>query len=136
MRTKMALPPEPIDDVIPKASACVLAKVSRVVQQDPAPPPPGQPPKRGAADVPGNDAPRQVVELEVGEVVFGGLAKAGAKVEVEKPAGDYALVVGNQGPFVLASAAALGGRPRILGRYGPDTWTVERIKHAAKAHGK
>ncbi|MDP1823227.1 MAG: hypothetical protein Q8L48_08300 [Archangium sp.] len=123
----MAKPPEPIDEVLPGAAAAVLAEVSRVITQDPQQPPSGDP---NATSTP-HPAARQVVELKVSKVLFGSLAKAGATVQVIKPAGAYALRAGNKGPFVL------GGKDvEILGRFGPDTWPEALVVQAAARHGK
>lgn len=131
----MAIPPEPIDQVLPDAAAAVVGEVSKVVQQDPQAPMP-KPKKPGMTDV-GGVVARQVVALKVSEVLFGaGAVKVGDTVEVEKPAGDYTLSVGNQGPFLLGTGAKGGPKLRILGRYGPDTYPVELIKDRAKKLGK
>jgi hypothetical protein len=132
----MAIPPDPIDLVMPAARAAVVGEVARVLEQDPQAPLPKV--KEGTTDAPGLVA-RQVVELRVDEVLFGegGVwPKAGAAIQLEKPAGDYALSAGNGGPFLIGDPAAPGGKPVILGRYGPDTYTVELIRHAARKHGK
>jgi hypothetical protein len=128
----MAIPPDPIDEVINDASDAVLAEVSRIVAQDPQKPEPMTEP--GMTDLP-TQAARQVVELKVKEVLFGGLARPGATFEAVKPAGAYALREGNSGPFLI-KAAAPGGTAEILGRYGPDTYPAELIKAAMKRHGK
>ncbi|MHB8877343.1 MAG: hypothetical protein ACYC8T_26900 [Myxococcaceae bacterium] len=120
----MAIPPEPIEQVIEDAGAAVLAEVAGVTTQDAQEP-----------SAPGKVA-RQVVELKVQSVLFGALAKAGATVQAVKPAGAYALRAGNHGPFLLR--AIPGGTPalEILGRYGPDTYSAARIEEAAKRSGK
>ncbi|MFZ5468366.1 MAG: hypothetical protein ACOZIN_02915 [Myxococcota bacterium] len=129
----MAIPPEPIDEVLPKASAAVLAEVSRIVLQDKKTAPP--PAEFGATDLPGKAA-RQVVELTVKEVLFGSLVKPGATIEVIKPAGDYALRVGNHGPFLLQAPEPGEKTATILGRYGPDTYPTGLVKAALKRHHK
>src|SRR5687767_503514 len=126
----MAIPPEPIDEVIGDAQAAVLAEVARVVVQDPQQPPPAAP--EGATDV-GGVAARQVVELKVKSVLFGDVAKAGNTIQVVKPAGDYALRAGNQGPFLLKKGQK---DLEIVGRYGPDTYSESLIKAAAKRNNK
>ena len=78
-------------------------------------------------------AARQVVELKVSTVLFGTLAKAGGLVQVVKPAGDYALKAGNKGPFLLKEGK---GALEIVGRYGPDTYSENLIRDAAKRNGK
>lgn len=125
----MALPPEPIDELIPSAEAGVLAEVTRVLTQDPEPPArAGEP---GATSAP-TQAARQVVELKVTGTLFGEV-KSGALLQVTKPAGAYALRAGNQGPFLLGKA---GTATQILGRYGPDTWPEAVVREAAKKHQK
>lgn len=127
----MAIPPEPIDEVLPTAQLAVLGEVAQVLAQDPQKPlPPHEP---GATSVPG-EAARQVVQLKVSEVLFGASeqVKPGAMLEVVKPAGDYALRAGNRGPFLLKGAAK---QMEIVGRYGPDTYSAETIKAAARRAG-
>jgi len=128
----MAIPPDPIDTVLPDATACAVAEVARVLVQDPQEPLP-KAKKPGMTDKGGKVA-RQVVELKVTEVLFGGL-KVGAALEAEKPAGAYTLSAGNGGPFLLGPGAA-AGQWRILGRYGPDTYPVDLIRERVKKHGK
>ena len=124
----MALPPDPIEEVLPQADAAVIAEVARVVSTDPRKAsPPSEP---GATSVPG-ESPRQVVELSVSEVLFGAV-KAGSKIEVVKPAGAYLLSQGNKGPFLVKTA----GKAEILGRYGPDTYSRRYIEDTAKKLGK
>ncbi|MGA9519998.1 MAG: hypothetical protein WBV82_00960 [Myxococcaceae bacterium] len=124
----MAIPPDPIEQVLPDADAAVIATVTRVVAQDTQQPFPKAEP--GATSVPGSVA-RQVVELEVTEVLFGDV-KPGAKVQVVKPAGSYTLSAGNGGPFLLK----LKGETEIVGRYGPDSYSRERIEQAARQAGR
>ena len=126
----MAKPPEPIDEVLPDATAAVIADVGRIVAQDPQKPAPKAPP--GTTDLP-HDAARQVVELKVKESLFGP-HRPGEVLEAEKPAGAYTLRSGVTGPFILASQK--GKAAVILGRYGPDTYPVDLIKAAAKKHAK
>ena len=124
----MAKPPEPIDEVLPGAAAAVIAEVSRVITQDPQAPSTGDP---MATSTP-HPAARQVVELKVSKVLFGSVAKAGATLQVIKPAGAYSLSPGNKGPFVLSGKSPA----EILGRFGPDTWPEVLVVQAAKRLGK
>lgn len=118
----MAIPPEPIDEILPLADAAVIAEVTRVLEQEPYRGPAAQP---GFADLPG-DAPRQVVELKVEQPLFGQVSTG--LITVIKPAGDYALMAGNRGPFLLG--AGNDARLVIVGRYGPDTYRRETIEAA------
>ncbi len=126
----MAIPPEPIEEVIGGVHGAVLAEVVKVLTQDPQQVTAKVPP--GTTDGPGVAA-RQVVELKVSSVLFGDVAAAGASVQVVKPAGDYALRAGNKGPFLLTRD---GKALSIVGRYGPDTYSEEKIRTAAKRVGK
>lgn len=128
----MAIPPEPIEEVLPQAEAAVLGEIARVVVQDPQKPAPPHEP--GATSVP-SEAARQVVELKVSEVLFGAgdSVKPGATLEVIKPAGDYALRAGNHGPFLLKNE---GKTIQIVGRYGPDTYSADAIRSAARRAGR
>jgi hypothetical protein len=123
----MALPPEPIEEVMPAADGAVLAVVSRIVEQAPQ-----QQYERSLETSLPQKAARQVVELKVTKVLFGDV-KSGAVVKAVKPEGAYALREGNQGPFVLGKNE---GAVEILGRYGPDTWSEAAVKQAAAALGK
>ena len=126
----MAIPPEPIEEVISTAHGAVLAEVAKVVTQDAQPPMPKAAP--GATDV-GGVAARQVVELKVSTVLFGDVASVGATVQAIKPEGDYALRAGNKGPFLLKRD---GKGLAIVGRYGPDTYSEANIRSAAQRVGK
>ncbi len=124
----MAIPPEPIEEVLPNAQGAVMAEVMRVVKQDAD--------KAGFVDPKVSDAntqaARQVVELKVSKVLFGEW-KEGASVQVVKPSGAYALKAGNKGPFLLTR---VGDAVEILGRYGPDTYGEPAIAQAANRLGK
>jgi hypothetical protein len=125
----MAIPPDPIDEVLPQANAAVLAEVARVLEQAPL--------KTDASDPRASDvktvASRQVVELRVTGVLFGDSVKTGATVRAVKPAGAYALRAGNKGPFLLTGS---GDAVEILGRYGPDTYPEALIRDHMGRHGK
>lgn len=124
----MALPPEPIDEVIPGADGAVLATVTRIVEQAPQ-----QQYERTLETSLPRTAARQVVELKVTKVLFGEVAASGSLVQCVKPEGAYALREGNSGPFVLGKS---DGAVEILGRYGPDTWPEAAVKQAAAQLGK
>jgi hypothetical protein len=126
----MAIPPEPIDEIFSRADAAVLAEVVRVLEQGPNKQPPNI--DERASDV-HSVAGRQVVELKVTGVLFGASVSTGATIKAVKPAGAYALRAGNKGPFLLTGS---GEAVEIVGRYGPDTYSEERIREAAKKAGR
>ena len=117
----MAKPPEPIEEVLPQATYVVEAEVSEVLKEGP------QPPKKearpGATSV-GHKVASQTVKLKIQRVLKGAAIK---ELVVEKPEANYSLRTGNKGPFLIDSSNT------ILGRYGPDSWNVERIEKALKA---
>lgn len=129
----MAIPPEPIDEVLPDAASAVLGEVTAILAEDEQAPFP-KPEVEGMTDVPGEVA-GQTVALRVDKVLFG-TAKVGELVEALKPAGDYKLRVGNKGPFLLGSPPAGAKHQVILGRYGPDTYPEDLIEVAAKRAGR
>jgi hypothetical protein len=124
----VAIPPDPIDEVLPGAQGAVMAEVTKVVKEDAAKPGFVDPKMTSANTL----APRQVVELKISKVLFGAW-KAGASVEVVKPAAGYALRPGNKGPFLLKQS---GAAVEILGSYGPDTYPEAAITQAANRLGK
>ena len=124
----MAIPPDPIDEVLPAAQGAVMAEVTKVIREDAQ--------KAGFVDPKLTDAPtvaaKQLVELKVSSVLFGDW-KEGAMVQAIKPAGAYALRPGNKGPFLLTK---VGDAVEILGAYGPDTYREPDIRAAASRLGK
>lgn len=122
----MAIPPDPIEDLFPSVHCVVVGEVVEVLAEEPqAPFPPSEP---GMSDVPG-DVAGQTVALRVDRVLFGS-AIVGGTLQVRKPAGDYKLKAGNRGPFLLDD----GEVPRILGRYGPDSYSEAVIVAVAQRH--
>jgi hypothetical protein len=123
----MALPPEPLEEVLPSAVWVVDAEVKEVVAQGPAEP--KLQPKTGAPAMTstGQKVGSQTVRLIVRRVLKGD--PAAKELVVEKPVGAYALRAGNKGPFLLD-----GGKPNptILGRYGPDTYSLAALEKALK----
>jgi len=117
----MALPPEPLAELLKDSSVVVVAEVSQVVETGPAPEQPKA--KPGATSV-GYKAPSQVLVLKVGKALKG---KAAGSITVAKPVAGYALKAGDKGAFFLQD-----GQPHasILGRYGPDTHPVAAVEHA------
>ncbi|MFN7131678.1 MAG: hypothetical protein ACK4N5_06320 [Myxococcales bacterium] len=122
----MAIPPEPIEEVLPKANAVVEAEVVEVVSTGPAQPQ-VEVLKQGMTSVP-QKLPSQVVKLKVTRVLKGPTDLQ--EVVAEKPVGDYMLRAGNKGPWLLDASQP---KPVILGRYGPDSWSLHRITEALKA---
>ena len=114
----MALPPEPLQEILPHAVAVVEAVVIEITSTGVAPAGPPQP--KGATGG-GGKAPSQVVKLRITRVLKGSLK---GEVTVTKPEAAYLLKAGNGGPFVLGEGNV------ILGRYGPDTWRVDALEAA------
>lgn len=122
----MAIPPDPIEDLIPEVAAAFDGIVIEVLETGADEPVPPHAP--GTAGV-GIKAPRQVVRLEVREVYTGNL-EVGASVDVVKPTAGYALREGNHGPFLIDAGEP---NPTILGRYGPDSYSADVVRAAMKA---
>lgn len=121
----MAIPPDPIDEVLPLAVLVVEAEVKEVVSSGPQPPRVEAAP--GKTSVP-DQVRAQVVKLTVQRVLHGD--RKLKELTVEKPLGAYALRPGNKGPFLIDGSTPT---PRILGRYGPDTYSVSQIEAALKS---
>ena len=117
----MAKPPEPIEDVMPNATWVVDAEVTEVLATGPQPPKVAA--KPGATST-GQKSASQTVKLKVKRVLFG---EAVNELVVEKPEAGYSLRAGNFGPFVIDSTKT------ILGRYGPDSYSLEKIEAALSA---
>lgn len=114
----MALPPEPIETLLPQAKWVVEAVVSQVLATGERPPQKKAPP--GTTSV-GNKAAAQTVKLSVTRLLRGDEV---AELTVEKPEAQYLLTPGNKGPFLIDAQG------RILGRYGPDTWSLAKVEGA------
>lgn len=129
----MALPPEPIDEMLPLADDGVVADITQIVHRDPQThiPTVTHP---GEVDLP-RDLPAQHVNITITEVLFGSHYRVGQQVIVLKPAGDYVLRAGISGPLLLAHSPDKT-MPTILGRYGPDTWSLSVLRAAIAKHGK
>ena len=117
----MALPPEPLEELIPQVAGLVVAEVVKVLSGEKIPQP-----ARGLPIGAAPPLPEQRVRLKVTETVLGG---ASGELEAVKPPGAYVLVAGNKGPFLLDGSTP----PRILGRYGPDTYSLPTLKKALQA---
>jgi hypothetical protein len=115
----VAIPPEPIQEVIPNAVLVIEAEVEAVLATGPLQPKIDAPP--GATST-GKKAANQTVKLKVTKVHKG--PSSLKEVVAEKPLAGYALKAGNKGPFLLDGAKP---NPTILGRYGPDTWDLKTV---------
>ena len=125
----MAIPPEPIQEVLPRASLIVVAEVTKVVSSGPEPPKVNKP--EGWTST-GQKVASQVVVLKVQRVLKGELdaaAKKSMELTVTKPEAEYALRETNKGAFLLERK---GSEWQIIGRYGPDSYRVEYIEKALK----
>lgn len=119
----MAIPPDPIEEVLPNATLVIDAEV-KDVQNGPPTPKANAPP--GWTDTP-QKVGSQVVTLTIKRVLKG--ETTAKEITVDKPVGAYALRAGNKGPFLLDNSRP---RPMILGRYGPDTYSFDKIEQALK----
>jgi hypothetical protein len=115
----MALPPQPLEEVLPQAKVVVLAVVTAVENLAPMPPA-----DRGAPVDRTPDRPPQKVTLEVVRTLRG---EVRTQWVVIKPVTAYLLRVGNQGPFLLDGTLP---EPHILGRWGPDTYPLLTLENA------
>ncbi len=114
----MAKPPEPIEELLGEAKWVVDAEVTEVLAIAGAPPKVEA--KPGATST-GQKSAAQTVKLKVKRVLFGDLVE---ELTVEKPEAGYSLIAGNKGPFLIDSTKT------ILGRYGPDSYSFERVEQA------
>jgi hypothetical protein len=108
-----ALPPEPVEELLPKAKFVVEARVGRVLYQ-------GETPESDVdEDMAGPIPPArcQVVQLDVTRRVTG--ADPGASVTVVKPFAPYVLKAGQDTAGVAFLVRGADPFPIILGRYGP-----------------
>jgi hypothetical protein len=117
----MAIPPEPLAELLEESNHVVDAEVARVLETGPAPEQPAA--KEGATSV-GYKTPTQVVELTIHRTLKG---TAKGTITVHKPQAGYALKAGNKGAFFLKDGVP---HATILGRYGPDTHRVDLVEHA------
>ncbi len=123
----MALPPEPLSELIPASKLICIAEVTAILTLGPKPPPPVNARRLGkhAKDV-GWEAASQKVRLKI-ERCLQGQGPTGGMIDVEKPIAPYTLRVGDKGPFFIDA------KNKILGRYGPDTRPLEQIEKALSA---
>src|SRR4051812_40727371 len=101
----MALPPEPLDDVLRCATMIVEAEVTGVRDLERWP----VDPKNGPVDA-AADRPAQEVTLHIARVLRGDAAAH--DIVVKKPPSAYVLRVGVRGAFLVDTGSML------LGRYG------------------
>ncbi len=120
----MAKPPEPLNEVLPKATWVLDAEVVEVLRNGPMP---RKVEARAGATSTGQKNQAQTVKLKVNRVLKGDPVK---ELVVEKPEAGYTLKTGNHGPFLIDDAKA------ILGRYGPDSYNFVKLEAAIKASGK
>lgn len=128
----MAIPPEPIDEVLPEAECAVVAEITRVLSQGEQDVVPEVGEEDGIVDTP-RVLPWQRIILHVKDVLFGDLAAKGDELEVLKPPGNYTLRADIEVPFLLAQDDE---DIVIIGRYGPDTYSLNEIKAAAQKHNR
>jgi hypothetical protein len=108
-----ALPPEPVEELLPQARFVVEAQVARVLYQ-------GEKPERESnGDIAGPLPPErcQVVRLDVTRVIAG--EDPGSSVTVVKPLAPYLLKAGQNTADLAFLIRAGDPFPIILGRYGP-----------------
>jgi hypothetical protein len=124
----VAIPPEPIQELLPRANLIVEAEVSAVLSTGPRPPQVKA--REGATSVP-NKVASQVVKLKVKRALKG---QASGELTVDKPEADYALAEGNKGAFFLEQVKGAANMT-IIGRWGPDTYRVDSVERALKELG-
>src|SRR5688572_26042456 len=123
----MAKPPEPLDEVLPRATLVVEAVVAQVLSVGPRPHQPEVDQKPDSWTDRGVLSAPQTLVLEIMRVLKG--AHAEKTITVEKPAAGYSLLAGNRGPFLLDTSGKIAV---ILGRYGPDSWPMTKVEAALK----
>ena len=123
----MAIPPDPIEEVLPQAHTGVVATVTQLVHREKQKAVPEHEDPSFVGSI--LELPAEIVQLQIKEVLFGSLVQTGQTLEVLKPPGEYALREGVEGPFLLRQEEQ-ESRPLILGLYGPDTYTVNTIRQA------
>ena len=108
-----ALPPEPVEDLLPKAKYVVEASVARVLYQG------DKPDRGGRKNVAGPTPPErcQVVQLDVTRMIAG--ADPGTSITVVKPLAPYVLKAGQSTSGTSFLVEGGDPYPIILGRYGP-----------------
>ncbi len=128
----MAIPPEPIRELLPRAALIIEAEVSEVLSTGPAPPLVEAP--KDFTSTP-QEVASQKVALAVKRVLRGELpddAAGSQSLTVTKPQGEYTLGAGNHGPFLLEQRT---DEWVILGRWGPDNYRIEWVEESIAAEG-
>lgn len=115
----MAKPPEPLEEMLPRAALVVVATVKRVLSTG-APLPPLPEREEHKSDI-GARAPEQTLELEVESVLKG--THQGA-LTVRKPIAGYSVREGTKGAWLIDDTGT------VLGRYGPDSWRTVHVQAA------
>src|SRR5215831_2214545 len=108
-----ALPPEPVEELLPQARFVVAANVGRVLYQGDKPEPDSR--RNVAGALPPERC--QVVRLDVTRVITGD--DPGSSVTVVKPLAPYLLEAGQNTADLAFVVRAGDPFPIILGRYGP-----------------
>lgn len=117
----MADRPEPLSEVLPQAKLVVLAEVIEAKGGET----PAQTRRLPIGAAP--KCPEQQVRLKVERTLFG---PEQAEIAALKPAAGYVLVPGVKGPFLIDGSTPV---PKVLGRYGPDTYTLAVLEKALKS---
>jgi hypothetical protein len=128
----MAIPPEPVAELVSLATLIVDATVARVLTDGEKPPRVSAPPGYTGVE---QKLASQVVVLKVHRTLKGELPTAAAEhreLTVTKPIAAYALRAGNKGGFFLQQQNA---GIVIIGRYGPDTHRLQSIEKALGSSG-
>jgi hypothetical protein len=105
-----AKPPEPLEEIFPQTQLIVEAEVASIVK---------------------DEAGAQTLSLKITRVVRGALspdeAKAGVVTVAYPQASAHRMKVGAKGPWLIAIDEKTKAK-RVLGRYGPDTYGIDKIE--------
>ena len=117
----MALPPAPLAEILALAVTVAEGVVEEVLSSAASTPRAKEAGQAGGAP----PAPLQRVRLRFSRVLRG---KAELReVVAVKPPANYRLRVGNKGPWLLDASSP---EPMILGRYGPDSYSLAQLERA------
>lgn len=126
----MALPPEPIEELLRRAYRGIVAEVLDEVERGPDVEVEVSRMEQGPGPI--DPDPWQLVHIRVREVLFGPTEPQ--ELVVYKPENPYRLAPGESGQvMLLAERGPLGRHPHILGLYGPRSYDRERVLHALDA---